>query len=308
MENKLMTFKNDELGQIRIAVLDGEPIFNLYDTCFNLGYVRTIKVKDKEYEQIRKDLITKTCESLDISGLATDWITFKITYADRDKIDFENTWIDEQSFYDLCLESKAKHARAFRRWVTGEVLPSIRKTGSYSIKESDIQYNAEAICEVNAALLNILNLMNETKASVIDQLLTAVQFYSKIGIKIYVDTKVTTDSSNANKEKEWYTVSELAEMFGIYSKNGRPAKEALNCIISRLNNNASPSLRITDAEKKLTYPEEKGWKEDTILYNDSVIGKIAAWFVMNNTPHIIEGGNREYEIIYKDMSDIKKTT
>lgn len=134
---KLEPFEKSGIGKIRIALLNTEPIFNLYDTCLNLGYVRMRESKGKEYEQIRKDFITKLCESLDISGLTTDGTTFSITYKNRSEIDFENTWIDEQSFYDLCLESHAKNARPFRRWVTGEVLPSIRKTGFYSTGKAE---------------------------------------------------------------------------------------------------------------------------------------------------------------------------
>ncbi|PRR85959.1 Bro-N domain-containing protein [Clostridium luticellarii] len=134
---KLKPFEKSGIGKIRIALLNDEPIFNLYDACLNLGYVRMRESKGKEYEQIRKDFITKLCESLDISGLTTNGTTFNITYKNRSKIDFKNTWIDEQSFYDLCLESHAKNARPFRRWVTGEVLPSIRKTGFYSTEKAE---------------------------------------------------------------------------------------------------------------------------------------------------------------------------
>lgn len=134
---KLKPFEKSGIGKIRIALLNGNPVFNLYDACLNLGYVRMRESKGKEYEQIRKDFITKLCESLDISGLTTNGTTFNITYKNRSKIDFKNTWVDEQSFYDLCLESHAKNARPFRRWVTGEVLPSIRKTGFYSVEKAE---------------------------------------------------------------------------------------------------------------------------------------------------------------------------
>lgn len=136
MNNLIMLkpFEKVGIGEIRVALLNNEPMFNLYDTCFNLGYVRMVKPKGREYKQIRKDFITKLCESLDITGLATNGKTFKITYKDRAKVGFENTWIKEQNFYDLCLESHAKNARTFRIWVTSEVLPQIRKTGEYSME------------------------------------------------------------------------------------------------------------------------------------------------------------------------------
>ena len=52
-------------------------------------------------------------------------------------------FINESGLYDLILESKKPEAKVFRRWVTSEVLPSIRKTGSYGIKEQTPSYMIE---------------------------------------------------------------------------------------------------------------------------------------------------------------------
>lgn len=126
---KLKPFEKSGIGKIRIALLNDEPIFNLYDSCFYLGYT-TKNSKSKVY--LYKIRIENICKNLDITGV--DTTSTKSISITKD-IDFENTWIDEQSFYDLCLESHAKNARLFRRWVTGEVLPSIRKTGFYSTEK-----------------------------------------------------------------------------------------------------------------------------------------------------------------------------
>jgi prophage antirepressor-like protein len=121
------TFKKEGLGQIRIAKLDDKLMFNLYDTCFYLGYTKI--AKGKKY--LRNDKIINICGTLDIKGLSPSDNFQSINSGTN----FQNTWITEQSFYDLCLESHAKNARPFRRWVTGEVLPSIRKTGFYSTEK-----------------------------------------------------------------------------------------------------------------------------------------------------------------------------
>ena len=140
---KLEPFEKSGIGKIRIALLNSDLMFNLYDTCFYLGYTKK-NTKGKEY--LFKDRIENICKALDISGVYityTNKNNYSVPSSDSNKIvitkniDFENTWIDEQSFYDLCLESHAKNARPFRRWVTGEVLPSIRKTGFYSTGKAE---------------------------------------------------------------------------------------------------------------------------------------------------------------------------
>ncbi len=131
-------FEKIGIGKIRIALLNGEPLFNLYDVADNLGYVREREAKGKKYKQILKDAITKICESLDITGLTGSVSTFNITYTNRSFIDFENTWLDEQNFYDLCLGSHTKNAKPFRKWVSGEVLPSISHTGQYKLEDKKL--------------------------------------------------------------------------------------------------------------------------------------------------------------------------
>ncbi len=128
------TFEKEGLGKIKIAKLNDKLIFNLHDSCFNLGYTKKNGL-GKIY--LRKDKIENICESLDIKGVSLgDTSKIRIT----ENIDFKNTWLNEKDFYALCLESHAKNAKPFREWVTGEVLPSIRKTGQYKIGEDKPKY------------------------------------------------------------------------------------------------------------------------------------------------------------------------
>ena len=136
MSNKnkgLMVFTSELFGDLRIITIDGEETFNLSDVCFGLGYTK--KNSDGKLF-LRKDKIENICESLDIKGVSLGDTEYKITK----EIDFDKTYISEDNFYDLCLESRAKNARTFRRWVTSEVLPSIRKHGCYIGEDPDVQY------------------------------------------------------------------------------------------------------------------------------------------------------------------------
>ena len=123
MKKEIMNFKSNKLGEIKGYVRDENIFLNLGFACFNLGY--TSDAKGKTY--LYKKRIVTICKSLDITGFDAVSNSIKIT---KD-IDFYNTYISEDNFYDLCLESHAKNARAFRKWVTSDVLPSIRKHGGY---------------------------------------------------------------------------------------------------------------------------------------------------------------------------------
>jgi len=127
-KNELMVFEQSGLGKLRITQINDEDTFNLSDVCFGLGI--TTEAKGKLY--LYKKRIESKCETLEIKGLDVTSNLFTIT---KD-IDFENTYISEDSFYDLCLESDAKNARKFRKWVTSEILPSLRKRGVYIMEHA----------------------------------------------------------------------------------------------------------------------------------------------------------------------------
>ena len=94
---------------------NGEPLFELYSTGMALGYSRTVTSKGKEYIQCRKDRVDKVIENADIAGLYRNG----------------QTYLTESQLYDFMFEAKTDKCKSFRKWVTNEVLPTIRKTGGY---------------------------------------------------------------------------------------------------------------------------------------------------------------------------------
>mgnify|MGYP000953338209 CR=1 FL=1 len=185
------TFKKEGLGQIRIARLNDKLMFNLYDSCFHLGYTR--QAKNKLY--LRKDKITNICKSIDIKGLSLGDNFEEINF----NTDFENTWISEQNFYDLCLESHAKNARPFRRWVTGEVLPSIRKTGKYETDNViSFDYKLEKLKLEQQGLKLVVDLLKPSKASTVKILrnFNESQGLSTAYFPVYVDEKAGTSATS----------------------------------------------------------------------------------------------------------------
>ena len=114
----ITTFNNEEFGNVRTLTIDGDPWFVGKDIAECLGYSNT------------KDALIKHVDSEDkIMGSqnATPSITDNLG-----RKQFP-TFINESGVYSLILGSKLESAKKFKRWVTSEVLPSLRKTGTYTV-------------------------------------------------------------------------------------------------------------------------------------------------------------------------------
>lgn len=111
--NELKIFKNEAFGEIRTAEIGGEPWFVGKDVTEILGYANPSKALSDHVDE--EDKLNN--ESLSSLGQRGGWL------------------INESGLYSLILSSKLPTARAFKRWVTSEVLPSIRKHGLYATDE-----------------------------------------------------------------------------------------------------------------------------------------------------------------------------
>lgn len=123
---ELQIFKNAEFGSVRTITVEGEPYFVGKDVAEILGYSNT-----------RKALADHVDEEDKMDGVTI-----------RDSIGREQNpvCINESGLYSLILSSKMPNAKRFKRWVTSEVLPTIRRHGLYAMDEvlanPDILINA----------------------------------------------------------------------------------------------------------------------------------------------------------------------
>lgn len=148
MKNELQIFKNEDFGQVKVIKDEnGEPLFELYSVGSALGYSRVVVSKGKEYVQCRKDRIDKVMKNGSITGLSHDG----------------ETYLNEDMLYDFIFEAKTQKSKPFRKWVTSDVLPTLRKTGSYSLnKENNNLTNIEQIAtNVFGAIDNRINKLDE---------------------------------------------------------------------------------------------------------------------------------------------------
>lgn len=121
MSNEIKIFENDEFGSVRTMEINGEPYFVGKDVAEILGYANTSKALIDHVDDEDK-LNNETLSSL---GQRGGWL------------------INESGLYSLILSSKLSNAKKFKRWVTSEILPAIRKTGSYSIQNKPDSYTIE---------------------------------------------------------------------------------------------------------------------------------------------------------------------
>lgn len=119
--NDLAIFENPEFGHIRGLKIEGEPWFVGKDIAAALGYSDTAQAIRKHIDDEDKGVVEST------------------TPGGKQNI----TIINESGLYSLMLKSKLPGAKKFKRWVTSEVLPSIRKTGAYSMQGAGRDVPAE---------------------------------------------------------------------------------------------------------------------------------------------------------------------
>lgn len=108
--NNIQIFNNPEFGEIRAVIIDGEPWFVGRDIALELGYAKP--------QNALRDNVDE--------GDARKW-----GIPDSNNHIQQMIMVNESGLYSLIFGSKLETAKKFKRWVTSEVLPTIRKTGAY---------------------------------------------------------------------------------------------------------------------------------------------------------------------------------
>lgn len=203
-------FSNSDLGVNLTAVLiDMEPWFIAKEVATLLGYENTKQAILTNVDELDQRILSRSeCEALFGQNIA-DAETIENTddlkgLSDRP---LENTtnisnrgmkFINESGLYSLIMSSKKPEAKMFKRWVTSEVLPSIRKTGQYNVQKHDPSYMIEDPIERAKAWIReqeekraleaekkALEEKNKDLQSTNDELVTEVE----ILLNSYVNTK-----------------------------------------------------------------------------------------------------------------------
>ena len=179
---ELKVFENARFGQIRTAGTSEEPLFCLVDVCKVLGLTPS-----KVSQRLGDHLLTKY--PLETAG----------------GIQFAN-FVNEDGLYDVIFDSRKKEAKEFRKWVTSEVLPSIRKTGGYLATSADD--SPELIMARALQLANITIERYKQQAQLSESTIEAQQEQIKELEPLADYTK------NVLQSTETYTMTQVAKEFG----------------------------------------------------------------------------------------------
>ena len=189
--NDIKIFENAEFGSVRTLEVNGEPYFVGKDVADILGY-----------QNGSRD-INRHVDTEDRADVAI-----------HDGSQNRNmTIINESGLYSLILSSKLPKAKEFKHWVTSEVLPSIRKTGSYAIpKNGDSADKSKA---VDAKLMNAKVRMSNQflKLANVDTLST--QYKSILVAKAAEVLSGEKILPMPQSEQKMYTATEIGAMFGV---------------------------------------------------------------------------------------------
>lgn len=153
---ELQIFSNSEFGEIRTVTKDNEPMFCLADVCkaLEISNVSQLKTRLKEDGVITNEVGVQT-------GIKADGTPA----IQKVRMNF----INESNLYKTIFQSRKESAERFTDWVTSEVLPSIRKTGSYSMPKTtggQIQLLAQGYTELEQTVNSIKEDMTELKDNI----------------------------------------------------------------------------------------------------------------------------------------------
>lgn len=234
MNQSIQTFANEEFGSIRTIMIDNEPWFVAKDVAEALGYEVTRKA---------------VWDHVDPADRNTVPIRNGNTKGNPNKV-----IINESGLYSLILSSKLPSARKFQRWVTSEILPTIRKTGAYmtpeTLKESlrDPEY-----------LRGVLSLLDEQ-----------YEKNKKLSTDLAVANERNKSLATANKaltgeicEWDWRAcINSLVRAYGSYRLGGNFVM-AWNTYYKHFNNKLGTNIRNRKpcGKRILDRVEQNEWKD-----------------------------------------------
>lgn len=190
MENNLVVFTHENFGNVRVVTIDDEPWMVGKDIAEALGYTDTDKAVRNHVDD--EDKLTRRFGG---SGQSRNM-----------------TVINESGLYSLIFSSKLPAAKEFKRWVTKEVLPTLRKTGSYTMNSQAVQATMDWMSDANERLEKLERYCVKTGKMV-------KEVKNNVGFINYMLSR----NSRAKKASRWKMVTKpklkaLAEYYGVDEK------------------------------------------------------------------------------------------
>jgi len=197
--NKIVKFEDTIID---VQIIDGTPMFELYAVGMALGQ---IKKNSKGVSYPAKDRIDKNVEKAEITPCVRN----------------VHKYITESQIYDLMLETKTDKCRAFRKWLTNEVLPELNRTGSYTMpKQEDKQLTFEEYNYFDKKYNGeyVLSTMDVSALTNINT--TTISWYARAHLNGGVDYYFISGDKLRAFKTENPKVSKLASGLTVFRKSG----------------------------------------------------------------------------------------
>jgi prophage antirepressor-like protein len=266
--NELKVFKNNELG-LTVRTLpnpDGSISISAEDTAIGFGW--TQEKNGKIY--VKWERLNSFCREMGFSPQVG-----------------KDDYIPESLFYRLGMKASNATAEKFQNWLALDVIPTIRKTGSYEMPKK--RQSNERLASVNNAVKILTPMLQAAGCNSKIQLLTAKSLYEKAGVNLPITIEA---------DQQYVDTVHIARQARLYYKSsGKPADKAVNEIIRRLD--------LSEDMYTETWESKGKWQGTVRKYAPEVIGMVKQWYADNGYPREIsytqcDGQIKKYHVIVRD--------
>lgn len=270
-KNEIEVFKNNELG-VQARMLknpDGSISISAEDTAIGFGWYRDKNGKN----YVMWDRFNGFCEELGFPHKCG-----------------KDDYLPESLYYLLGMKANNERALKYQRWLAMEVLPTLRKTGSYEMPKQE-KSRKEKLPSVNQMVKNI-------KGALLDAGVDSKYIAAEV-VRIYSDNGYPVNAPLISNTPKLWDCTSIAKELGIMSESGRPHDKAVSGIIQKLD-------IFTDEVMKTAY-SRNGHDGVTTQYADSVLKKVKEWLEENGYPTVIElelanGNTNRCRVVYQEVA------
>lgn len=281
--NDLMIFEGHE---VEVFEFNGQVLFNPYHVgeCLEIspeGVRKAItRMNDKQVVKLTNSAVSKADSR--ISDVTKSNIR-KLNNAGEN-------FLTESGVYKLVFKSHKPNAEKFTDWIADEVLPTLRKTGSYEMPKQN-KPKKEKLPSVNMMVKNIKEALHDAG---VDSKYIAAEV-----VRIYSDSGYPVNAPLISDTPKLWDCTTIAKEIGIYSESGRPHDKAVSAIIQKLD-------IFTDEVVRTAY-SRNGHDGVTVQYKDSVFQKVVEWLQENGYPTVIElelanGNVNKCRVVYGEVA------
>lgn len=269
--NELKIFRNKELG-LSVRTLsnpDGSISVSAEDTAIGFGWVQIQNKGGTQYKSIRWKTLNDYCEQFGFPNKLG-----------------KDDYIPESLFYRLGMKASNPAAEKFQNWLALDVIPSIRKTGSYEMPKK--KQSNERLASVNNAVKILTPMLQAAGCNSKIQLLTAKSLYEKAGVNLPITIEA---------DQQYVDTVHIARQARLYfQSSGKPADKAVNEIIRRLD--------LSEDMYTETWESKGKWQGTVRKYAPEVIGMVKQWYADNGYPREIsytqcDGQVKKYHVIVR---------